>query len=277
VAGGRAEGAAPPGGWPRPREAAAGKAPPSGWPRPREAAGGKASPGGWPLPREDARHRILILGDSLATRDFGGALERRLDAHAKLDARRRAKSSTGLARPDYFDWMAEGARLLERHDPDLVVVIIGGNDGQDLIAETARPRRVRWRAPAWRDAYAARVTAFLDLLTTSPRARVLWLALPVMDLRHFERKLTVIREVQRAAVEAHPKATYLDTRAWSATSSGTPLREVVMGGRRVPLRQEDGVHFSRPGGAWFAAQVAPEVLERFPDPGPRADRRRGQR
>ena len=58
-------------------------------------------------------YKVLILGDSLAATGFGALLERRLDAHPLVVCFRKAKSASGLARPDFFDWMKEGKRQVD--------------------------------------------------------------------------------------------------------------------------------------------------------------------
>ncbi len=40
--------------------------------------------------------------------------------------------SSGLARPDFFDWPAEIDAKLPEVDPDIVVATFGGNDAQGL-------------------------------------------------------------------------------------------------------------------------------------------------
>lgn len=198
----------------------------------------------------------------MAATDFGKALEKKLDAHRKITCARRGKSSTGLARPDYFDWMSEGAKQVQKHRPDLVVVIIGGNDGQDLIPpKGVRARRVHWKKKAWSDAYRQRVIDFLNLLTEGDR-RVLWLELPVMERPHLESKLATIRAVQKDAIASVPAATWVDTRRHFLDGRGRILRSTKVRGykKAQKLRQDDGIHFSVAGARFFAQRIYPEVL-----------------
>lgn len=87
----------------------------------------KAEPEPAALPAEP--YKVLILGDSLAATGFGALLERKLDAHPHVVAFREGKSASGLARPDFFDWLEMGKKHAEFRQPDLVIVIMGGNDG----------------------------------------------------------------------------------------------------------------------------------------------------
>mgnify|MGYP002145582130 CR=1 FL=1 len=92
----------------------------------------------------------------------GRLLERKLDAHPNIDCDRKAKSATGLARPDFYDWEAEAKKQVEARTPDLVVVIMGGNDGQDLTPKSGKGKRVGWKSEGWNAAYKGRVADFLE-------------------------------------------------------------------------------------------------------------------
>lgn len=206
-------------------------------------------------------YEVLLLGDSLAATGFGVILSKKLDAHPHVTSYRKAKSASGLARPDFFDWMVEGKREVELRNPDLVIVIIGGNDGQDLVNGRGGGKRVRWDTEGWSEAYRLRVAAFLSEISNEGERRVMWLGLPKMGQRGLERKLELIRDVQRQAVAMlEDKGTYLETTPLLTDESGELLREVKVDGRTRRLREDDGVHFTMSGSQYFADHVYPEVL-----------------
>jgi uncharacterized protein len=203
---------------------------------------------------------VLILGDSLAATGFGALLERRLGAHPSIKAHRKGKSASGLARPDFFDWFREGKRQVELRNPDLVIVIMGGNDGQDLTRRKKGDKRVSWKDEAWSEAYRERMDAFLETIA-APDRTVLWLGLPTMGLKSFERKLELIRAIQKEAVEASG-GIYLDTTPFVSTEDGEMLTHAQVGGKGKPreLRADDRIHFTMSGSEYFAERVYPEVL-----------------
>jgi hypothetical protein len=204
--------------------------------------------------------RVLILGDSLAATGFGALLERKLDAHSAITCYRKGKSASGLARPDFFDWLAEAPKHIEFRKPDLVVVIMGGNDGQDLTTTRGRGGRVAWKSGEWSAEYRARMTRFMEVLADSNR-RVLWLGLPTMGLSSLERKLETIREIQREVVESLG-GIYLDTQPYVTSEDGELVTEARVGPRKrlERIRADDRIHFTMSGSEYFAAQVYPEVL-----------------
>lgn len=205
--------------------------------------------------------KVLILGDSLAATGFGALLERKLDAHADVECYRKGKSASGLARPDFFDWPTEAKKQLEFRKPELVVVIMGGNDGQDLTRK--KGKRVAWAEPdAWKADYRARMDDFLAELTQDDR-KVLWLGLPTMGMKSLETKLETIRAIQQEAVDAlGDRGRYVDTAPFVTTDDGSLLTEAKVGGSKKaqPIRAEDRIHFTMSGSEYFADKVLPEVL-----------------
>jgi hypothetical protein len=217
-------------------------------------------------PAEPTRPRkVLILGDSLAATGFGALLEKKLDAHPDVECFRKGKSASGLARPDFYDWPGEAKRQIDARDPDLVLVIMGGNDGQDLTKhpKDKAGKRVSWGDEnAWKQSYRARVDAFLAGIADSER-KVLWLGLPKMGLRSLEVKLEIIRAIQKEAVGAlGDRASYVDTVPFVTDDDGNLLAEARVGKHRKPqqIRAEDRIHFTMSGSEYFADQVYPEVL-----------------
>jgi hypothetical protein len=215
-----------------------------------------------PAPAEP--RRVLILGDSLAATGFGAMLEKKLDARKDVECFRKGKSASGLARPDFFDWPTEAKKQIEFRKPELVIVIMGGNDGQDMTR--IKGKRVAWSDPdAWQADYRARMDAFLGELTADGR-KVLWLGLPTMGLRSLETKLEMIRAIQKDAVLAlGDAATYLDTAPFVTADDGSLLAEATVGKSKKaqPLRAEDKIHFTMSGSEYLADKVLPEVITRL--------------
>ena len=212
--------------------------------------------------RAPARKKtVLLLGDSFVVSAFGVTLEHLLDEHAALVGHRQGKSSSGLARPDFFNWFEEGRRQVAKHRPDLVVVMMGGNDGQDLAAWGEHPQ-VHWKTPRWPAAYRARMVAFVKSIQ-APGRKVLWLGLPPMGAPRFEKKVEFIRKLQREALRGMKDVSYLDTRPLLTGKSGRLLPYAPSprkGARRERIRDPDGVHFTVAGGRFFARQVWPSLL-----------------
>ncbi|MBN8231246.1 DUF459 domain-containing protein [Corallococcus macrosporus] len=211
-------------------------------------------------PAPAPRRTVLLLGDSLIATGFGEYLQNQLAAHPKVRCERRAKSSTGLARPDFFDWLEVGQQEVQQHQPDVVVVILGGNDGQALHTRQGRAT-VAWGKPDWQGEYRQRLTDFVTAIS-APGRKIVWLELPATGLHRFEQKLTLIRDLQREVISGREDAVHLETRPFFTDARGKALKQARVEGFRKPmrLRMTDGVHFTVAGGRYFANKVYPEVL-----------------
>ncbi len=112
--------------------------------------------------------RVAVIGDSLAS-GLGVYLERVLRP-ALVRVSRQGRISTGLARPDYFDWPAALSEIVDNFQPDLIVVMLGENDNQAL-----RNAAGREETPVgtfeWPQAYGERVEDFMRLATVERRPR----------------------------------------------------------------------------------------------------------
>ncbi|WP_375757573.1 DUF459 domain-containing protein [Corallococcus exercitus] len=211
-------------------------------------------------PAPAPRRTVLLLGDSLIATGFGEYLQNQLAAHPRIRCERRAKSSTGLARPDFFDWLEVGQQEVREHQPDVVVVILGGNDGQALHTRQGRAT-VAWGKPDWQGEYRQRLTDFVTAIS-APGRKIVWLELPATGLHRFEQKLTLIRDLQREVIAGREDAVHLETRPFFTDARGKALKQARVEGFRKPmrLRMTDGVHFTVAGGRYFANKVYPEVL-----------------
>lgn len=204
--------------------------------------------------------KVLLLGDSLAATGFGVLLEKALDAHPNIDCARRAKSATGLARPDYFDWYKQSKKAVAKHKPDLVIVILGGNDGQDLVLSPKGKGRARWKKQEWDKVYAQQVQTFVDGMS-APGRKLVWLGLPRTDTTGFETKLKRIRSVQQQALAPRNAwVRYVDTTPMVVDDQGKVKKKVRRGRRVADLRQKDGIHFTMHGSHYFAEQVYPVIV-----------------
>lgn len=103
---------------------------------------------------EDAS-RILVVGDFLA----GGLADGLVAAfaeNANVVVVERANGSSGLVRDDHYDWPGSIAEVIDDAEPDVVVVMIGSNDRQQMRTENGREQP---RSEGWIAEYERRVTS----------------------------------------------------------------------------------------------------------------------
>lgn len=205
-----------------------------------------------PSPWPDTAERVLIIGDSNIYGPIGDALQDLLvaDGYAVW---RRGRPSTGLSRPDRWDWFEHARDMIAEANPRRVIVQFGGNDVLYLRWRGDRRRRIGfYDEAAWRTEYQQRVHDFLSVLAAD--GRQVFMLSPTnrgVNLSQVER----IRDVQRAAAATVPGVTFIDMFPLTSDADGKWLRVVEQDGKRVVVRRWDKVHFNEAGGPIIAARV----------------------
>ncbi len=206
-------------------------------------------------PTAAAPLRVLIVGDSIGL-DLGGPLQSDLAGTGVVSAALDARESTGLTRPDYFNWAAELTADLKAAQPQVVIVMIGANDAQDFLG----PPDVPYTSPQWNTLYAQRVMQFMQI-AGSGGAAVVWVGMPPMQNPGLNAQMSDVNAVvQQQAVKAHPPVTYVSTDHSLGTAQGGYTPFVTNGaGQVVNVRAPDGTHLTSGGGQVVAQQVIGEL------------------
>ena len=89
-------------------------------------------------PTPDKQLRVAVVGDSLA-QGVGFAADSVFKPFW-AEVFKQGRISTGLARLDYFNWMAQMRTIVDRADPDLILVMVGENDNQGLAGARRHAR-----------------------------------------------------------------------------------------------------------------------------------------
>ena len=203
--------------------------------------------------------RVVVVGDSLAA-GLGINLERVLKP-SLVRVSRQGRISTGLARPDYFDWPSAIEQIVDNFEPDLIVVMLGENDNQALRTPGGR-EETPVGTFQWPGAYEERVRDFMELITARG-SRLVWVGLPVV--RDEGRWGIVQRQndiFERAANDVRNVA-FLDTwDLFSAPDGGYTAYYRSEGGVQL-IRESDGLHFNNPGYELLARAAMGLALTEF--------------
>ncbi len=216
-----------------------------------------------------ARTSLLVVGDSLSIA-LADVLERRLAKTPGLAFARLGKISSGLARPDFFDWEANMERLAGQTRPDIVVIMIGTNDNKPL--RLASGRAATFGSQAWAEEYRRRAARLVGIArAANPAAQIYWIGAPIMADSDLARDLTRINAVLAREMERIPGCRFVDVWGLLADPRGRYL-EFASSPKSIRLRTPDGVHLAPAGAgrladACLAALAAPAprvMLSQFP-------------
>ena len=154
---------------------------------------------------------VFIVGDSDAG-TFGPYLQTLLDGTGVVETQLDYKVSSGLARPDFFDWPAEIDRQLPAVNPDIVVATFGGNDAQGLAVDSGEfvvGDPVANEAE-WSEEYQRRVGAVMDQLTEGGRT-LIWVGIPNDDNPDVTARMAIQDQAAKAAAAERPDVIFIDT------------------------------------------------------------------
>ena len=206
-----------------------------------------------PTPSDPAR--VYIAGDSDAG-SFAPFVSRRLHATGVVATTVDYKVSSGLARPDFFDWPARLSARIPKLNPDIVIVAFGGNDAQPIHGLSKQVD-----TPEWRAEYGKRVGAVMDLLANDGRT-LIWVGVPNDNRPDITARLKVQDEVVRTQVAAHPGVVFIDS--WNIFSGldGGYAQYVVdpRDGISKQVRSDvDGFHLNATGAEILAFHITQAV------------------
>jgi hypothetical protein len=212
-----------------------------------------------PIPK---RHSLLVVGDSLSI-SLGEQLERHFDKYSdRLAFQRRGKVSSGLARPEFFDWEQNLEELVSNHGPDIVVIMIGANDNKPLNRDN---RSIAFGTTAWRREYTARLQRLYDICGRgNSQMRLFWVGAPIMADPLLTHELKTINRIIESWCRTQPACKYVGT--WSTlTDRGGQFTQYVPDdktGEPVMIRTKDGVHLA-PHGSRLLAKVTIDAIRKY--------------
>lgn len=211
--------------------------------------------------------RLWIAGDSLVIVPGESLLRSVADNRAITPDRNiDGRLSTGLERPDVYNWFTAVRKEMQvKSKPDAVVVMLGGNDDHGYMTGLPAGESINsFGSLAWRKEYRRRVATIMDTVTRNG-AYLVWIGLPIAKSPdRTQRYDTINAIVQSEAAKRPGRVAYLDTYFFFAGKNGGYAQYVEdSAGRLVKMRADDGVHFERPAGDLIAAKILERLEKRF--------------
>jgi hypothetical protein len=200
-------------------------------------------------PTASAPLQVAVIGDSMM-QVLGQSIVNGAAGDDRVETTLEYRVSTGLTRPDYFDWPGRIQDLLAAGPVDAVVVMYGANDAQGMVLPSGSEP---FGTQLWLDEYRHRVGWVMDALVAGG-AETYWVGQPVMRSASFSERMALLNEIYASEAASRSSVTYVD--AWTVLSvDGEYAARIDDGGGPVEIRQADGIHLSRAGGDRVAAVV----------------------
>lgn len=194
-----------------------------------------------PLARKQP-YQLYVFGDSFAA-ELADGLKWALRDRKDVSVIKRTKAATGLVRDDVYDWMEVIREVLDKREPQIIVLAMGGNDRQDM---RVRGQRFERFSEPWRREYRRRVDKLLSMLNESGAA-VYWVGLPVVRSSQMTRDYRQFNGYFREATRRYDMV-FLGTEELFAGSDGSyNAYGKALDGRVQRLRDGDGIHLTLAG------------------------------
>jgi hypothetical protein len=207
---------------------------------------------------------LYVAGDSDAG-TFGPYLDKLMKQTGMVTTKLDYKVSSGLSRPDFFDWPSYFAQQIPAVNPDIVVVTFGGNDAQGLrnVDKTWAVQHTPGSGgddADWRAEYGKRVGAAMDSLGGDNR-KLIWVGIPNDDNPDVTARLQVQNEVVMAEAAKRPNVVFIDTwNRFSGLSGGfAPVVQDPRDGEFKDVRRDDGFHLNETGAEILALDIAEAI------------------
>lgn len=214
-----------------------------------------------PTPTAEDPLEVFIVGDSQA-QVLGQSLIDKSTATGVVDTTLDFQFSSGLTRPDFYNWPAEIQRVVEENDPDAVVAVFGANDGQGMELDSGvfQPGDPEWNAE-----YARRVDAVMTYLEQQG-VRVYWVAQPIARDADYSQRMALMNGIFADVAADHPNTTIVSLYELFQDESGNYSDYLpAPDGELVGMRQDDGIHFTRAGGDRAADAIWAAIQDDLPD------------
>lgn len=204
-----------------------------------------------------APYSILIVGDSFIAERFGVQMNKEFQEYKDTKVYRTGIYSTGLSRPDYFDWNKKIKELIAEYNPNAAIVMFGANDGQNLRLNEGNI--LYYGTQEWNEEYAKRVSDFLNIFKEK-NIFVFWLGNPVPRDKYYSDKMQNLNSIFEDSCKNYGNCRFIPTRDFLADENGNYADYLPneKGEKRL-ARTSDGIHVTVFGAQILAKKVIMEI------------------
>lgn len=208
---------------------------------------------------KDKPLKVLLIGDSMMGPGFGAMLLREMEQDSLIAPTRYFKHSSGLSRPDFYNWFYQIKQIFSKDRYDAVVVMMGTNDAQSF---EVNKKVYKFGKEDWISIYRNRVNAFVDTLNAHTH-RIFWLGMPPMRESGFDGRMETITQIFEDEVSADPKGCFISTAKTFSDENGKYSTYLKFNGKNQRMRANDGIHMTNAGGIMLTEIVVDSIKSFF--------------
>ena len=201
---------------------------------------------------------VLLVGDSMGN-NLGSGLMYQLERTKGINFIKRSKGSTGLSNSWFYDWPAILKPMLGRYKPNLVIVMLGANDRQNMKVGGST---LSFGTSAWKQAYRDQIDRITAMITKAG-SYTLWVGLPVMEPKSYGEGMAELNKLYSTQAPLTPGVTFLDVWSYLADDRGQYRDRVRVNNTFTNIRGGDGIHFSMSGMRVLASYVLLHIRETY--------------
>ncbi|MCX7620884.1 MAG: hypothetical protein N2037_08595 [Acidimicrobiales bacterium] len=214
-----------------------------------------------PTPEEPLR--LWVGGDSIVG-IFGTELLKASSATGIIKGRLDYKPSTGLSRPDYFNWPDHIREVAKDEDPEVIVIMFGANDIQGMRVGGGA---VQPLTPEWLEEYRKRVGEIMDIMRDEKQGDrlVLWVGALPMGPNSGVKGMEQVNYIYWSEAQKRPWVRFVDAWPFFVGPNGAyEPRLPSADGTQHLLRERDNIHLTAAGGdrlAWAVLDALGQVVD----------------
>jgi hypothetical protein len=211
-------------------------------PAPRKQAAEPAPPPQPSVEKAEDAAKILVVGDFMAS-GLAEGLRTAFAEDEDIAVIEETNGSSGLVRDDFHDWPAVLPEMIETVEPQVVVVMLGSNDRQEISADGTS---LALLSEPWIAEYGSRVSEIAEIVKNHG-AELVWVGAPAFQSPRMTADILAINEIYRNRL-ADGTGTFVDIWDGFVDEQG---RFVFTGsdiqGQQVRLRGNDGINMTDAG------------------------------
>lgn len=197
--------------------------------------------------------RVLVVGDSFS-QDVEIGLSPVTDSKY-FRIIQKGLQSTGLSRPDYYPWPNALQTFMQQYHPDIVLIMLGGNDPQTLYTLSGDKIPFGVGDRRWPKLYRARVDQMMNIASAGD-THVAWIGMPIMGSSEaYSNNIRFLDTIYEAEAAKHPDVLYLDT--WPLFAKNGKYADYLPDkhGDLQLVRASDKIHLSGAGNRILTAAL----------------------